>query len=109
MSRTIKDFPFWLWQAERLGAPYPPTVHGPWGRDSPVGARYLSPAEYDAWYARFPIDPAVRTQKARHRGQRLDRRAQHQRYRAYVRGRIAHGDYDGIEPPEHLPGYLWWW
>lgn len=107
MSRTVKDLPFWLWQAERLNAPCPPVVHGPYSAEPP--SNWRDPAVYDAWLARFPVDPAVRTQKARRRSQRTDRRIHEGRYRAYVRDRIAHGDYDSIEAPEHLTGYLWWW
>ena len=110
MSRTFKDAPFWIWQASRLNAPCPDPV-GPWRSDrAPAGSPYGPNASaWDAWIDSFPLDPAVRTQKARRKSQRLDRRLQEGRYRTYVRGRIAHGDYDGIEAPEHLPGYLWWW
>lgn len=107
MSRTIKDLPFWLWQSERLGRPAPPNLAGPWR--CPDGPSPWEVATWEAWEAQWPLDPAVRTQKARRRSQRVDRRIHEGRYRAYVRDRIRHGDYDSIEAPEHLTGYLWWW
>lgn len=107
MSRTFKDLPFWLWQAHRLNAPTPPSLDGPWSSfdGNPIRDR----SEFDEWRRQFPLDPAVRTQKARRRGQRVERRLAEASYRAYVRDRIAHGDYDGIEGPSVITGYWWWW
>lgn len=110
MSRTFKDLPFWLWQAHRLDAPCPDPA-GPWQSDhadAPTTWRHGSP-EVRSWVDSFPLDPAVRTQKARRRGQRAERRIFEGKYRAYVRDRIAHGDYDGIEAPRVITGYDWWW
>lgn len=111
MSRTIKDMPFWLWQAERLGTPYPPAPHShPWWHpEAPDGSRYSDPAVWDTWLARWPTDPAVKTQKARRKSSAGDRRLHEGRYRTYVRDRLRRGDWDGIEAPEHLTGYTWWW
>ncbi len=112
MSRTFKDLPFWLWQAHRLNAPCPDPA-GPWRSthpDSPSEPRrWRNPAEVDAWVNSFPVDPAVRVQKARRKSQREIRRMFEGKYRAYVRDRIAHGDYDSIEAPEVITGYRWWW
>ena len=63
MARTIKDMPFWLWQAERLGKPYP--------------ENYSTAAWYET--GDWPLDPAVRSQKARRKSAQEDRRIQHQR------------------------------
>lgn len=109
MSRTFKDLPYWLWQAHRLNAPCPDPA-GPWRSGlAPEGHSWSNPAAWAEWIDSFPDDPAVRTQKARRRGQRAERRIYEGKYRAYVRDRIAHGDYDGIEGPSVITGYWWWW
>lgn len=108
MSRTVKDGPFWLWQADRLNLSCP-DPRGPW-RTPGAPRPYRDGAAWHEWLAAWPLDPSIRSQKARQPGSRSERRLHEGRYRAYVRDRIRHGDYDLIEPPAHLSGYKdWWW
>lgn len=112
MAHTIKDMPFWLWQHERLGIAHPPSPHrGPWAGhpDAPDGTWWANPSGWGEWLACWRTDPAVNTQKARRKSGRADRRLHEGRYRAYVRDRLRVGDWDGIEPPDHLTGYRLWW
>ena len=110
MSRTTKDLPYWLWHHTRLGLPAPPAPHrGPWTHpDAPDGYPWSNPAEWEAWQARWATDPAIRGYKDRRKSSAADRRLAEGRYRAYVRDRLRHGDWDAIEPPCHLTGWRDW-
>lgn len=93
MSRTIKDLPFWYWQAELCRTPYPPDNH-PW--------RHNNGLTVDAIDRLYHLHPA---HGWREKLNRLDRRDRWQRYRSYQRAVLAHERWDDIEPPRHLTGW----
>lgn len=112
MSRTFNTDPPLIRAYRDEGRPPDPDWRERWTWSHARVTYDLIWRDYDAWQAERPrprpYSRSWRRAWANTGSSFGDRRVTHSRYRAYVRGMIAHERYDEILPPRALNGWEDW-